>query len=146
MHEKEIEIKFLRLNSGEDIITELQKLDDITYRLHNPLKIVYYFNENVGLMSISLVPWIFNRITENEHYDMEKHNIIVSSNISIAMTKSYYGLLNKIQNNIYDKEQQETDALVEDVDDEYEEEEELNDEELKKTKELLNDVIRKRYH
>ena len=133
MHQPvEIELKFLRLNSGEDIISEVQKLDDKTYRIINPLKIMYYYNENVGVMSMSLVPWIFNSICETEHYDMEKHNVLVSSNISLTMTKSYYGILNKIKNNMYVTEQ--------------EDDEEYDDETIKETKEMLSEVLKKRLH
>ena len=140
MHQPvEIELKFLRLNSGEDIISEVQQLDDKTYRIINPLKIMYYYNENVGVMSMSLVPWIFNRICETDHYDMEKHNILVSSNISLTMTKSYYGILNKIKNNMYVTEQ--------DDDEEYDEDDEEYDEDtIKETKEMLSEVLKKRLH
>jgi hypothetical protein len=136
MHQPvEIELKFLRLNSGEDIVTELQMIDEKTYRIINPLKIMYYYNENVGVMSMSLVPWIFNRITAGEHFDMEKHNVVVSSNLSMTMTKSYYGILNKIKNNMY----------VQETDDE-EEDEDYDEETIEETKEMLNEVIKKRYH
>jgi hypothetical protein len=137
MHQPvEIELKFLRLNSGEDIVTELQMIDEKTYRIINPLKIMYYYNENVGVMSMSLVPWIFNRITAGEHFDMEKHNVVVSSNLSMTMTKSYYGILNKIKNNMY----------VQETDDDEEEDEDYDEETIEETKEMLNEVIKKRYH
>ena len=46
MHQPiEIELKFLRLNSGEDIISEVQNLDEKTIKIVNPLKIVYLLNE-----------------------------------------------------------------------------------------------------
>jgi len=133
MHQPiEIEIKFLRLNSGEDIITEVQKLDDITYRITNPLKIMYYYNENIGVMSVSLVPWIYNSISDTHQYDMEKHNILVSSNVSETMTKMYYTILNRIESSLeYDDDED---------DDEYDEDT------IEETREMLEDVLKKRLH
>lgn len=144
MHQPiEIELKFMRLNSGEDIVTEVQTLNDKTYRIINPLKIVYYYNENVGVMSMSLVPWIFSRITDNNNYDMEKHNVLVSSNLSTAMVKSYYGILNKINSNMYMVQKEPNDKHEDD--DEYNEED-FDDKAIEETKEMLNDIIKKRYH
>lgn len=130
MHQPiEIEIKFLRLNSGEDIITEVQKLDDITYRITNPLKIMYYYNENIGVMSVSLVPWIYNSISDTHQYDMEKHNILVSTNVSETMTKMYYTILNRIESSL-----------------EYDDDEEYDEDTIEETKEMLEDVLKKRLH
>lgn len=130
----------MRLNSGEDIVTEVQTLNDKTYRIINPMKIVYYYNENVGVMSMSLVPWIFSRITENKHYDMDKHNVLVISNMSIAMIKSYYNILNKINNNMFVNDKEESEE-----EEDYEEEE-FDEKAIEETKEMLNDAIKKRYH
>lgn len=136
MHQPvEIELKFLRLNSGEDIISETCAIDDNTIRIINPMKIIYMVNENMGMMSISLAPWIFNKISESDYFDMGKHNILVSSKISIQMTKSYYGLLNRLKNNIEDED-----------DNEYDDD--ITEEDLKETKEMLNQAIqnKKRLH
>jgi hypothetical protein len=138
----EIELKFLRLNTGEDIITEVQKLDDNTFRIQNPLKIAYYLNESLGVMTMSLIPWIFVKITDTDSYDMDARNIIVSSNISIAMTQTYYGFLNKFKNTAPTQNESER----EDTDDDEEDGDDFDEEEIKETKEMLNEIIKKRYH
>ena len=136
----EIEIRFIRLNTGEDIVTEVQKINDKTLRIINPLKIVYYYNEHAGVMSMSLVPWIFVRITESDHYDMDLHNILVSSRLSIPMTQTYYGIIKKFNDSMFNKEGISQEEGEDDFDADF------DDDEIKETKEMLNDIIKKRYH
>jgi hypothetical protein len=55
MISEENSVQFLRLNTGEDLISEVTEIknDETTYYiLHNPMKLVYQVNGTKGSMSI----------------------------------------------------------------------------------------------
>lgn len=135
----EIKIKFLRLNSGEDIISEILNKDDKTYVLINPLKIIYGINQKTGYVSISLVQWIFPKITENLEFDISISNILIESNASISMTQYYYDTLSNYEKKYYQREEEDED----DEDEDYE----ITDEDLEETKEMIESALKnKRLH
>lgn len=85
-------VKFIRLNTGEDIISEIQSIDDNTIRLIYPMKIIYSMNQALGLISVSLVQWVFPKISELENFDMNTSNILLSSIASVGITEYYYSI------------------------------------------------------
>lgn len=136
----ETTIKFLRLNSGEDIVCEVQQVSDVTLQIHNPLKVVYALNENTGMVSVSLIQWVFPKISEIEQFELDKHNIVISSVASIDMTHYYYKSLDKIKKTTSVSKQYK--SLVRD---DYEEDEfeDIDDEALDYVKEMMEEVIKK---
>lgn len=134
-------IKFLRLNSGEDIICEIQKVSDETFQIHNPLKVVYALNENTGMVSVSLIQWVFPKISEVEQFELDKHNIVISSLASIDMTQYYYKSLDKIKKTSNVSKQYRN--LSRDDDYEEDEFEDIDDEALDYVKEMMEEVIKK---
>jgi hypothetical protein len=140
MHQPvELQVKFLRLNTGEDIIAELYQQDNGEYKILNPLKILYTMNEKTGMLAISLMHWIFPKISETIEYDLKQESIVLTSNASIQMTEYYYSMLTKT------KAKQE----YEDSDyDEYEDEEDIADEDLEYVKDKLDNIRKnnKRLH
>lgn len=140
MHEPtEILIKFLRLNTGEDIVSEVQRKDINTYSLINPLKIIYGVNQQTGYVSISLVQWVFPKITEKLIFDISTSNIQIESNASISMVQYYYNTLRNYEKNSYKND--------DDEDEEEDYEDDLNEEDLEITKEMIESALKnKRLH
>lgn len=82
MHQPtENNIKFFRLVTGEDIISEAVEsvIDDkTTYTLFNPLKIVYVMGKP-GFISISLMEWVFSRVVDMQEFELKPESILVTS-------------------------------------------------------------------
>ena len=139
MHQPvELQVKFLRLNTGEDIITEMYKQDTGGYKVINPLKILYTMNEKTGMLAISLMHWIFPRISEKVEYDLKEESIVISSNASMQMTEYYYSMLSKSK----------LKELYDDTVDDFEDDEDISDEDLEYVKDKLDDIRKnnKRFH
>jgi hypothetical protein len=91
-------IKFIRLNTGEDIISEIVKYDqedEDFYLLVNPLKIIYSISKSHGGISIALMQWIFPRICDKQEFTLYSNDIITMSNPSEQMETYYWNVLNK---------------------------------------------------
>ena len=60
--EEQPNIKFVRLNNGDDIISEVMETEDengIAYTLFRPLKVVYIPAEREGYAAVAFTPWVF---------------------------------------------------------------------------------------
>jgi hypothetical protein len=132
----ELQLKFLRLNTGEDIIAEFYQQDNGQYKILNPLKILYMMNENTGMVAISLVHWIFPKISETVAYDLKQESILLISNASIHMTGYYYSMLTKTKEK---KEYEDSD---------YDDDEDIVDENMEYVKDKLDNIRKnnKRLH
>ena len=86
--EKEIEVKFIRLVTGEDILAEILPVDEKNCKIVNPMKILYS-STSTGTMTISLMQWVFTRISTEQSFDLPLINILTSSPPSDNL-KSYY--------------------------------------------------------
>lgn len=84
------EVYFLRLVTGEDVIAEYEVYEDF-YRLYNPCKIVYLSSMKQGYLSISLMQWVFSKISENQVFDLPKSQILLKSKPSEKMVEHYFG-------------------------------------------------------
>ena len=85
-------IKFLRLVTGEDIISEVieSSIDNkITYTLLNPMKVVYVMNTRPGIISISLMEWVFTKICDHQEFSVGPNNILTTS-VPTENLISYY--------------------------------------------------------
>jgi hypothetical protein len=131
-------LKFIRLVSGEDIVAETIE-EDGKFILINPLKIVYAINELSGMMSISLMQWIFPKITESQDFVLDKSTIIVRSEPSSSMIKYYFKTLKRYEEEEmnYTKKKNQVDYPEEDNIDKLPE---LNKEELDEIEQLMKDI------
>jgi hypothetical protein len=101
--ENEGTVKFLRLNTGEDIIAytlhvKKDDFEDEHYLVDMPLKIVYSTNEDRNmLLSISLMQWVFTKISDNEEFKLSAKDVLLCSNASSHMTDFYYETIHEIE-------------------------------------------------
>lgn len=82
-------VEFFRLITGEDLVSEYETIDD-HYRLFNPCKIVYMSTTKQSHISISLMQWIFNRICDEQTFDLPKSQVQVKSSVGENMIDHYY--------------------------------------------------------
>jgi hypothetical protein len=85
------EIKFIRLNTGEDLISEVIEVkeeDDTYYILRNPLKVLYVTSKTSSL-AISLMQWVFHRICEDQDFKMYPNDIIIMGKPTGNMLEYY---------------------------------------------------------
>lgn len=96
-------VKFLRLNTGEDLIAytlhvKKDDFEDEHYVIDMPLKIIYSTNENRNmLLSISLMQWIFARISDSEEFKISAKDVLICSNASSHMVDFYYETVHDIE-------------------------------------------------
>jgi hypothetical protein len=87
------DIKFVRLNTGEDLITEIievKKDDEAYYILRNPLKVLYMSSmRNSSALSISLMQWVFHRICEDQDFMIYPMDIVTMGKPSNSMLEYY---------------------------------------------------------
>lgn len=91
-------IKFVRMQSGEDLITELihvKNEKDDYYQFINPLKIIYMLGQKNGSVSLSLVEWIFPRICETQEFQVYPSDVVTMGQCTNELTDYYYEALFK---------------------------------------------------
>jgi hypothetical protein len=92
-------VKFIRLVTGEDIITEVVETksnNKIDYTIINPLKVVYMVSNKPGMLSISLMNWIFSHICENQSFSLKPTDILLVGNPTEEIIEYYYNFLDKV--------------------------------------------------
>lgn len=113
-------LRFMRLNTGEDIITELSFIEDkenknTYYVLSNPLKIVYSLSENSDQIGISLLPWVFDRLCATSQFVIFPTDVLTMT-IPSDELKKYYVLFNsKLNEYDYEQEYEGYDLKSEDI-------------------------------
>lgn len=87
------DIKFIRLSTGEDLISELiemKKEDEMYYVLRNPLKVLYLSSaKSSSSLSISLMQWVFHRICDDQNFMIYPTDIITIGNPTSSMLEYY---------------------------------------------------------
>lgn len=88
------EIYHVRLNTGEDLIAEIEwpeaKPGNETHViLHNPMKIIAVPSTKAGFVQLSLMQWIFAKITSDQQFNIFSRDILTMSNPNDAL-KEYY--------------------------------------------------------
>jgi hypothetical protein len=83
------DIRFIRLVTGEDIVTEVTDVANGKLMMNNPLKVVYTPSLQTGFLSISLMQWIFTRISKNQTFDMDLHNVLVMTEAEEQLKDHY---------------------------------------------------------
>lgn len=99
MKNVEASVKFIRLNNGEDLVAYAYHVpaDDVEpghYILNDPLKIMYITNnassESRAYMSISLMQWVFARITDKQEFKILERDILTTSEPTKSLIDFYY--------------------------------------------------------
>ena len=87
------EVKFMRLENGEDIISEIVIYDDVILLLH-PLKLLYTTSDKPGYLAISLMQWVFTKITEDQTFEMPKSAVLLYSEPTDSLKEYYWKTVN----------------------------------------------------
>ena len=93
-------IKFLRLNTGEDIITEVVfvKNEGSFYLCINPLKIVYNLGSKPDAMIVAFSPWIFTSICEKQEFAIFPSDVITIADPTTDIVECYKEFVYRIEN------------------------------------------------
>lgn len=83
------DIRFIRLTNGEDIVAEVQNVANGRIVVNNPLKVLYTPSMNTGYLSISLMQWVFTRISKQQTFDMDLTNVLIMTDAEDDL-KSHY--------------------------------------------------------
>jgi hypothetical protein len=86
-------VKFVRLNTGEDIIAEVMYFEDEKekyYVLNNPLKVVYMTSAKPGVLSISLMQWVFWRIANTQSFTIYPNDVLTVASTTTSMEEYYW--------------------------------------------------------
>lgn len=94
MHQPISDIYHLRLNTGEDLISEVifgenepGKEDHVL--LLNPMKIICMPTSKKGFISLSLMQWVFSKITSDQRFNVFNRDILTMSHPNENL-KDYY--------------------------------------------------------
>lgn len=88
------DIRFIRLTNGEDIVAEVLDVANGRIVINNPLKILYTPSLNTGYLSISLMQWVFTRISKQQKFDMDMTNVLVMTDPEDNLKSHYNESLN----------------------------------------------------
>jgi hypothetical protein len=91
------QVRFFRLNNGEDIIAfsylvPKDDVDDDHYIMNDPMKIVYVTTSKGSrpFMSISLMQWVFSRISDKQEFRIEAKDVLFAVEPAIGLVDYYY--------------------------------------------------------
>ena len=86
-------VKFVRLSTGEDLISQIVEVrkeeEDSYYILINPLKIVYITGTKPGILSISLMHWVFHRVCSEQEFTIYPSDVITMSKPNDSLLEYY---------------------------------------------------------
>jgi len=87
-------VKFLRLNTGEDIITELvYEKDTNHYKLTNPLRIIY--KEDALVMAFT--PWIYFSICDKQEFPIFPNDVITMADPNREIVGYYKEFIKRME-------------------------------------------------
>lgn len=93
MIKTENSVKFIRLVTGEDLIAEVTQVEaekEAYYILSNPLKVVYLTGSKPGILSISLMQWVFWRICEDQQFTIYPEDVLTIGEPTANMEDYYW--------------------------------------------------------
>lgn len=94
-------VKFVRLSTGEDLISEVTEYkDDETsyYILINPLKVVYSMGTKSGILSVGLMQWVFSRICEDQEFNVFPEDVVTMGKPTEGLIDYYFGCVDHFNN------------------------------------------------
>ena len=86
-------VTVFRLVTGEDIIadaTHIEEAGNDRYVIYDPLKIVYLPTTAGTHLSISLMQWLFLRISEKQEFEIKAYNVLFTTEPTEDLTDYYY--------------------------------------------------------
>lgn len=87
-------VKFLRLHTGEDIITELTyEKDSNSYTLTNPLRIIYRQDDLV----MAFTPWIYFSICDKQEFPLYPSDVITMADPNKEIIKYYKDFVERME-------------------------------------------------
>jgi hypothetical protein len=94
MHQPISDIYHLRLNTGEDLISEVifgenEPGKENYVLLLNPMKIICVPTSKKGFISLSLMQWVFSKITSEQKFNVFNRDILTISHPNENL-KDYY--------------------------------------------------------
>lgn len=92
-------IRFVRMKTGDDLLTELVQMkvnDQDCYLFVNPLKIVYVDGDKPGSLLLSLIEWVFPRISPKQQFQIYPEDVITVAEIGNEVTDYYFEALHKL--------------------------------------------------
>ncbi len=93
--EEQTDIKFIRLNTGEDIISQVVETTDRNnnqnFLLIRPLKIVYMATPHGGTTRIALtvVPWVYPSVSNIQEFEIYVNDILTIAKPSQTLINFY---------------------------------------------------------
>ena len=91
--EEQPNIKFVRLNNGDDIISEVIETEDengIAYTLFRPLKVVYIPAEREGYVAVAFTPWVFSSLCDNHEFVIHDEDVLIVTDAAQKMNTYYW--------------------------------------------------------
>lgn len=85
----ETDVQFLRLKNGEDLITEIQETEN-SLVLINPCKVLYLKGSKSGFLSISLMQWVFSKISSDQMFEIDKSEVLFKTLPDDSMITHYW--------------------------------------------------------
>lgn len=119
----EPDIRFLRLVTGEDIVSEVTETDNEFILMH-PMKVLYMTSTKPGYLSISLMQYVFSKISSEQIFNMPKIHVVMHSVPKDTLIEYYQDTVEHFLNK--------KDEVVD-----YSEEEEYNDDEYEEDENSL---------
>jgi hypothetical protein len=126
-------IKFVRLITGEDLISEVFTEDSEKFQkvyLINPLKIVYSFGKK-STLSISLYNWVIPEILEDNVFQIKINDILLMKEVSSDMEEYYQTTLEHLETYTHFKKNMMND---------YPEDEDFEESEYSYIKEMIEEM------
>ena len=119
---EENSVKFIRLSTGEDLVSEVLEIDEgdgvFYYQLANPMKVVYMIPSNKpGVFSISLMQWIFNRLCSDQSFTLHPTSIITMGDPTESLIEYYWKSVDSFDEN-KEKLEKNTEFIDEDLENE----------------------------
>lgn len=86
-------VKFIRMQSGEDLIAEVSEVhvdnEENYYIFDNPMKVIYTSTKE-GYLSVSLMQWVFHHICEDQSFIIYMSDVITTSTPTESMIEYYW--------------------------------------------------------
>jgi hypothetical protein len=93
-------VVFMRLNTGEDLVSEVTEVRDSSgkehyYILNNPMKVLYLNGGKTGYMSVSLMQWVFHRICEDQTFNIYPDDVLTVAHPTDRMIDYYWNCVDE---------------------------------------------------
>ena len=110
--------KFIRLQNGDDIISEVMEVEDetgVAYTLFRPLKVVYIPSDAIGYLTVAFMPWVFPRICDQQEFVVHSQDILMICDITDKMNEYYWENLDHFSKKTAKEEERTEERLKEET-------------------------------